>query len=264
MIRKNKAVIFVFVCSLVLMTAHSSYGSTRRVNNKRVTVADVMCEYAIERYNRGNIAEAVHEFSRVLLVDPVNETAKEYLSKSGLPSGIYTKKRVKQARPSVYQEDDFFSKRIQELEKLSKQMARRNNGLMDVAQQLYGTIISKDNEIVALKQQFVQQKDMLISQSLTLEEKDKLLAIKDEMLASQESVSEGQAYSLNLDLELDLRDTIAFLERSLTQRDEAINELKGQLAQQKKQIIAQSLFLQENEKFRTMQQDLSQLLQNNN
>jgi len=42
--------------------------------------ADYLCEIAIEYYEKGNFAEALHEFKKALIVDPHNETALEYIA----------------------------------------------------------------------------------------------------------------------------------------------------------------------------------------
>ena len=50
--------------------------------------AQFLCEYAVERYKMGDMKDAIHEFNKLLLVDPGNEAARSYLRSPSIDKEI--------------------------------------------------------------------------------------------------------------------------------------------------------------------------------
>lgn len=59
---------------------------------------DYLVELGEKFYERGNLEDALHEFSKALIVDPDNKKAREYMAKHGLTGGLYQKNITAQSR----------------------------------------------------------------------------------------------------------------------------------------------------------------------
>ena len=60
--------------------------------------AEALCQYGKRLYKQGDLENAIHEFSKALIVDPENETAKSYLRKMGLAEGLYSGEKTDRSR----------------------------------------------------------------------------------------------------------------------------------------------------------------------
>jgi len=174
----------------------------------RNIAAEMLCEHAQTFYERGEKKEALQEFSKVLLVDPDNPTAHEYLAKLGVPQGLYRPlKTVTVHRRGG--EGDGSSAADQRLSKLDHAILRKDRDLSDYQKML----VMKDKEIFNLKDTL--SRTLQLKQD-AMEERNK----KDETL--EEKASQDQD---------DLKPLIKA-------RDEDIARLKEELALVKKNILS--------------------------
>src|SRR3989338_6385947 len=99
-----------------------------------------LCEYAKSLYEQGGIEEAKHEFSKVLIIDPDNATAKRYLQKMGLGKG--TAEKPKALKDSSQAKDAALANLGEELkltkEQLGSATAKRDKTLTLKDSQLKG------------------------------------------------------------------------------------------------------------------------------
>lgn len=54
--------------------------------------AQFLIDQGKQNYHKGDLSAALHEFSKALLVDPGNATAKDYLGKMGFQDGLYNRR----------------------------------------------------------------------------------------------------------------------------------------------------------------------------
>ena len=93
---KTRQWILKIVFSLLVLFNPSNYVYALNVN----PVADFLCDQAKIYSDRGQISEAVQEYSKVLLLDPNNKTAKDSLRKLGYKQGLYRAPKLIDARPN--------------------------------------------------------------------------------------------------------------------------------------------------------------------
>lgn len=92
-----KQMFLAAACAVIVFSPAQSFASDNYESLKSYifhiqednTVASSLVDLGKSFYQEGNRKEAIHEFSKALLVDPYNKEAKEYLKKLGLKSGLY-------------------------------------------------------------------------------------------------------------------------------------------------------------------------------
>ena len=78
---------FLGVCLGVMWVGVSQAETTNATSDYLVEIGEMY-------YNKGQKTDAIHEFSKALLINPDNKVAKEYLHKMGLREGLYKPSRT--------------------------------------------------------------------------------------------------------------------------------------------------------------------------
>ncbi len=177
-------------------------------------VADFLNDKGREAYTKGDTATAIHEFSKVLLVDPNNAMAKEYLEKLGLRRGVYglSPSPASPKQPAMMQKElEDYQVRIQALEKtnsenlaaaqqleaekanLSKTLEAKNDDLArltlrieDLQKNLNKNTSIDKTMIEALEQTLHKHKDEVELLKRTLHQQKNILKSQEEILSKKE------------------------------------------------------------------------------
>ncbi len=89
-------IVIVFSLGLCL-SASLAWAWTKEDN----PIVEFLIDYGQKLYHRGDVAGAVHEMSKALLVDPDNKKARQYLEEMGFPDGLYTGKTAMERNRSL-------------------------------------------------------------------------------------------------------------------------------------------------------------------
>lgn len=73
---------------VVLTVFLMSIGCTLLYAQRSDLSVQALCEYAKERYDDGYLQDAMHEFSKLLIIDPYNVTALSFLKQPGIEKEI--------------------------------------------------------------------------------------------------------------------------------------------------------------------------------
>ena len=60
--------------------------------------ANFFFDEVLRSYNNGNVRDAIHEWSKVLMIDPNHKEAKKHLRKLGVEKGLYTGNETQETR----------------------------------------------------------------------------------------------------------------------------------------------------------------------
>ncbi len=142
-------------------------------------VADSILEEARQKYDTGSHEQAIHLFSKVLLIDPRNQEALDYLKKMGLDGGIYGYQKT--AADHVYDlmdEISLYRNQLQALEDRSDQQTQETDRLSEQKKYLEDLIERKEQE----RQQLMQQKDeiFMVSTMKLKEQQEQLLDLQQQ------------------------------------------------------------------------------------
>ncbi|MDP8213473.1 MAG: hypothetical protein P9X22_09355 [Candidatus Zapsychrus exili] len=90
--RSKRMIIAVFLCVFAMLMFSSKVFSEETLKDEG---AAFLVEVAKSHYQRGQMEQAAHEFSKVLLINSDNEEALEYLKKLGMSRGLYSKQKTR-------------------------------------------------------------------------------------------------------------------------------------------------------------------------
>ncbi len=125
---KTFLIIFIFSGIPHLTAAQNAYQNT-------YPIAAYLLDYAKKLYEQEDFENARHEFSKLLIIDPDNKEAKEYLKKMGLDTGLYRSAgRLGLQEGSVYRENLSLrqqNKQLQEAVKNLREELSRNAAQID-------------------------------------------------------------------------------------------------------------------------------------
>ncbi len=168
-----------------------------------------------QHYQKGDLASALHEFSKAILVDPGNAAAKDYLGKMGFTDGMYGHRPSPLARSAALaQEVKVFKDKWADAE--------------------------KTNEMTAVKlRQTQEERDTLC---LSLEEKkSELHQMNDELIMAQKNFQQDNLAARQRTRDLQARaalreEEIAFLERFTDKHKKLVNEKEDALSKKDREI----------------------------
>ena len=97
--------------------------------------ANLLVQVGVEHYEKGELDQAIHEFSKALMLDPNHSVAKEYLAEFGMEEGLYPGMTTKLTRVAdmATQIAEYKKKLVQmeqekmDLEKKISRLERRDN-----------------------------------------------------------------------------------------------------------------------------------------
>lgn len=102
---------------LTLMICLMALPLSAQADDVRKIGADFLIDLGKKYHEAGDAQEAVHEFSKALLIDPNNAEAKKYLAEYGLSEGLYKPAKLKNSeRISLGDQVNGFTQKISELE----------------------------------------------------------------------------------------------------------------------------------------------------
>ena len=205
----------------------------------RNIAAETLCEHAQTFYERGQKKEAIHEFSKVLLVDPDNPTAHDYLARLGAPQGIYRPLKT----VTVHRRDA--------QEPKSSAADQEFNKLNDV-------ISKKDQEIFHLKDTLSRtlqlQKDKMDDQDkkeeALIEEPKAALPVPIEAVEKQEVENQEDLKQLVKVRDEDiagLKEELAFVKKNILSLSPASSDLKSQIRSVQLELTETQMSLKEKE-----------------
>ena len=176
-------------------------------------------------YEEGRYQQAIHEFSRVLLVDPYNKEAKEYLHKLGLQEGLYGR----QVTP--LQQVTQMGQEIVDYEGQLSTMAEENARQAEFSQQLQGEI----GNMGAALQEKTDEADNLRQESAAIQKTAAEKVAQSEKVAAamkaKADFKEKEVVRLHTDLyEMKAR----FLEnqKEIEQKETALKQLQEKMGQE--------------------------------
>lgn len=234
--------LFLFLCRT---------GEIRAEN--RSMAAEMLCEHAQTFYERGQKKEAIHEFSKVLLIDPANPTAHEYLAKLGVPQGLYRplktvtvhhQEREGHDSPAILMKDRDSSDTQNMLMMKDKEIFNLKDSLSRTLQQKQEkpalpapseAIQEKDNKDQDDLKRLIKGRDEDIARL-----KEELALIKKNILSLQKNTN-GKTSSASTVEDVsfkppDLKSQIRSVQLALTEKEMSLKEKDKTLAELKKQL----------------------------
>lgn len=230
--------------------------------NYNLTV-NALLDEGIAAYKAGDQAKAIHQLSKVLLIEADNKTAREYLAKMGLVQGLYGQSASTLEQVALLnQETKIYKDKISNLEKTNAEQLAEKQKIQEERDRLCLQVNEKKEEVdllaiqlkvleadlhnrdasyeenveqfKALAQDRTEENEFLkriVNRHKALvEEKEKLLEQKDGDLSSvQARLSEIEAEKL--------RDVLA-LERKLNEKELELSGLKNDLSATEAQAAA--------------------------
>ena len=249
-----KKITHIAILILVLSSAHclSAWAASENA------AADFLVKLGDEFYRQGNTDDAVHEYSKALLLDPSHEKAKEHLKKLGFSEGLYGRSRTYQSEfIDLTQHLNEYKQKTEQLEKQKQTIEEKLAQLRIQHEELYKSNLAKEMELEILKHRvdglsknLVVQKDEFKRRTNDLEESygksNQALQAKLEKThkeLSQKTLSSNQDEVKTTLADLKLYDA---LDKALAYQDRAVS-LKGQNQQLKDQLweehsLRESLF----------------------
>ncbi len=140
--------VYIFVATFLFS---STYDVSALEENRR-TPADFLVEVGKTDLQKGNIQQAIHEFSKALMMDPHHKEAKQLLVQFGIEDGLYTKQKTHLSRISDM--GDHIRSYRAKLEDLERQKADLKNQFARLQVEHFSIIRenkNKDLEISKLK-----------------------------------------------------------------------------------------------------------------
>jgi chromosome segregation ATPase len=174
--------------------------------------ADYLANLGKKYYDGGQIDEAIHEFSKALIVDPNNVLAKKYLNKLGLSQGLYSP-----AKTTTTQIADL-TKNIRKYQQKVTTLEKKN-----------GEVASKLDQTEKEKEKYLQSNELNSLTADTLQKKT--ATIKEKSAKEKEQFNKGikqvaEIYSERQDKligeKTELEKQIAFI----NQKEEKLSKLK--------------------------------------
>ena len=194
---------------------------------KRDMIVEFLCDYGKKLFAQGQLKDAAHEFSKALLVDPGNETAKMYLRELGLTEPLYQPPNLIDARrngQSGYNRigrDDELTRLIDRLQEeknslkakvddqkqqqkaLAAEIQQRSDSLQALAADDthprtvdIELSLSKGDVLGALQQLIQKYEDLLLKKEVELQDKDdELQNIKNEIDKANQALEEKKSSS---------------------------------------------------------------------
>ena len=209
------------------------------------TPANFLVDVGKDHYAKGQKAEAIHELSKALILDPENAEAKKYLHKLGVEEGLYTSKRTSTDQiADLSQHVNTYKQKIVELERQKKDIEDKFNNLQAERNELYRSNLAKDLEMNLLhdkvnqiKEASLKNKDIHQDQMQRIDEmykdKDQKLmesVIKKEHLVDSMEVAlkekEAQLKSLNSKFNNTIDQSLLY-EDQMAALSEKYRQLKG-------------------------------------
>lgn len=116
--------------------------------------ASFLVDIAKSHLEHGQVQEAIHEFSKALLVEPDNQEAKQHLERLGLSQGLYHATLTSQAKEiRARQENEIYKEKLASLEQRNKSIEGQIKELETRQQSL-----NEENQIKDLESSVVQVK----------------------------------------------------------------------------------------------------------
>lgn len=168
-------IIFLFNLLTNCVYAEEDYGG-----------AKFICEYAKALYKQGQIEEAKHEFNKVLIIEPENQTARHYLREMG-------EVKLEEREESSSAESE---KQTKEIESLQKNLDSRSNELAKLTGELK---LQKEklNQLFGQKDKAIEEKMVTI---LNLEMQLELTKAQLEQFQNESSSKDNQLKELQAKL----------------------------------------------------------------
>ena len=251
----------------------------------RNMVAEFLCERAQGYYTKGEKQEALHEFSKVLLVDPGNPTAQEYLQKLGVPQGLY--QPLKTASLHRRDKEGYGSSAIlmedrKSLDCQKSTLAMKDKAIFDLKDTLSRTLQQKkdsmaqgNKKVEAIEEKGSKDQDDL-KQLIKARDED-IASLKEELALVKKSIFSVQknaraktplpaAPDLSAGL-TDLKSQIRNVQLELTEKEISLKEQDKTLMELKKQLeeitqrndLSQKIIQEKDHQIKKLVEDLQEL-----
>ncbi|MCK5580074.1 MAG: tetratricopeptide repeat protein [Candidatus Omnitrophica bacterium] len=188
-------------------------------------VAQYLVAEGVHYYRQGEYANAVHEFSKALLLDPNNEDAQRYLNELDINAGLlYGKKKTRSLRSGrLDRRPEWYEKRIAALEKKHKRRVNVTLSIKEEQEALQKKVDEKRKENASLRQEVKQIKKKYQS----LSAKDRVLL---ESTAKMAQEKEEEATGLHAELGT-AKDKLVRKLAMIAEKDKQIEAIERNLKQ---------------------------------
>ncbi|MCA9399725.1 MAG: hypothetical protein KC618_08245, partial [Candidatus Omnitrophica bacterium] len=116
--------IFLLLTVLVFSTMRTAQAEMK------TSGADFLVEVGIDHYNKGEVEQAIHEFSKALMLNPDHPVALEYLDRFGIRGGIYHGSATQNSQMAdLARYVQKYRNQLDYLEYQNMEMEQRMNGL---------------------------------------------------------------------------------------------------------------------------------------
>lgn len=200
---------------IIFLSLMLSLGVPQFVTANPETAEEALCSYGAKLFKRGNLEEAARQFKKALLVNPRNETAKEYLRKifaieESLESELHRKVRL--------EELDHINSQLSQIQEDKMKQEEQLNTIKELA-------FDKEDEVKKLDTQLKGQQELIREK-----EKELRLLLQDNR-ANIEQLK-GQIAALEEEKRVS-REQLAFLREALKKKEEELSRMQEQLFLQK-------------------------------
>jgi chromosome segregation ATPase len=254
--KKNRSFLNTFLITfLFIAIPYTITTAQNAAYQNSYPIAAYLLDYAKKLYEQGDFENAKHEFSKLLVIDPDNKEAREYLKKMGLDRGLYRSTgRLGLEEGSIYREN---------LD-LRGQNAKLTAAIADLRQDL----AFKSSRLKNLEEEFNREKENFAARLAEYENRicalENLLNAKNQALANlheelRRQRIEGELRSSVRDgrLEEELSNSGRF-KGQLEEYTQKINELENTLASKEGELANLSAELESYRKSAQNWQDIKQ------
>ena len=158
---KKITYILAMCFTVLLINPHLSFSEGKN------DAADYLVEVAIRDYQKGDLKQAAHEFSKALILQPGHPVAMKYLNKMGFEKGFYPKEDQAETQQAHLKS---FEQKSTQLEKDKSLLEAKFEQLSREHAQLQELYMAKDLEIELIEGRMAQRGDV------TEEQRQKQLA----------------------------------------------------------------------------------------
>lgn len=166
--------------------------------------AQILCDYGKGLYDSGDFENAIHEFSKALLIEPENQMARSYLEKMGLDKGIYAGNRS-----SLTQVGEISRRLISHQQKIAylKEQKKKSDATMkriQEEQQRLANVIAKKEEALKNSRERIASLSREAREG-TIEDQAKIKALSKDVDAKKSELQEQKKLSSKQLKELSLQ-----------------------------------------------------------
>ncbi len=166
--------------------------------------ADFLASVAVEEYEQGKREDAIHEFSKVLMIDPHNEKARDYLKRMGLLEGLYQGTKTSETKISELGENVVkYQNQVAELEGQKRELGQKLNKIQAEKGHLKveNALLSVDNQTKDKQVQKTKEQIDSLRGELESREKAQLALAKDtENLTAKQRQSSTDTEAKDLEI----------------------------------------------------------------